>query len=50
MPVNSLEVLTILWKHGRKEEALVAQVLHDPVRDRNNVSTRVDATARPRAE
>ncbi len=44
VPVNSLEVLTVRRQHGRKEEALVAQVLHDRVGDRNSVSTRVDAT------
>ncbi len=44
VPVNRLEVLTVRRQHGRNEEALVSQVLHDRVGDRNSVSTRVDAT------
>ncbi len=44
VPVNSLAVITVRRQHGLKEEALVAQVLHDRVGDRNSVSTRVDAT------
>ncbi len=43
MPVNGLEVLTVRRQHGRKEEALVAQVLHERVGDRDRVGTRVDA-------
>ncbi len=45
IPVNGLEVLIVRRQHGRTEEALVAQVLHDPVGDRDSVGTRVDATS-----
>ncbi len=45
MPVNGLEVLTVRRQHCRKEEALVAQVLHDRVGDRDSIGTRVDATS-----
>ncbi len=46
VPVNSLEVLTVRRQHGRKEEALVPEVLHDRVEHRYSVSTRVDATTK----
>ncbi len=44
MPVNGLEVLTVCRQHGRKEESLVAQALHDRVGYCDSVGTRVDAT------